>query len=136
MSRDNLLQALLTFPKDTINDETVELMQPYLDMDDYNMETAKRVCGNVAGLLSWTKAMSYFFGINKEVLPLKANLAVQEVRLSTAMSDLNATQAQLDEKQRELDVVQAMYDKAMRQKQVRGQSCWLGGCGQLWGVEL
>ena len=132
MSRDNLLQALLTFPKDTINDETVELMQPYLDMDDYNMETAKRVCGNVAGLLSWTKAMSYFFGINKEVLPLKANLAVQEVRLSTAMSDLNATQAQLDEKQRELDVVQAMYDKAMRQKHVRGRSCGLGGCCQLW----
>ena len=35
------------------------------------------------------------------------------------MADLNAAQAQLDEKQKELDVVQALYDAAMREKQVR-----------------
>ena len=33
------------------------------------------------------------------------------------MSDLNKAQAQLDEKQRELDKVQAMYDEAMKYKQ-------------------
>ena len=86
-------------------------------MEDYSFESAKKVCGNVAGLLSWTKAMSFFYGINKEVLPLKANLAVQEVRLKAAMADLSTAQAQLDEKQKELDEVQALYDAAMREKQ-------------------
>ena len=117
MSGSNFLQALMTFPKDTINDETVELLMPYLEQEDYNFDMAKRVCGNVAGLLSWTKAMAAFFAINKEVLPLKANLAVQEARLASAMSDLNTAQAQLDEKQKELDAAQALYEKAMKEKQ-------------------
>lgn len=88
-------------------------------MDDFSLESAKRVCGDVAGLCSWASAMAIFYGINKEVLPLKANLAVQEAKYGVAMSDLNGAQAQLDEKQKELDAVQAMYDAAMSEKQVK-----------------
>ncbi|XP_034144998.1 dynein heavy chain 5, axonemal isoform X2 [Esox lucius] len=117
MTAGNFLGSLQQFPKDSINEEMVELLQPYFDMPDYTLETAKRVCGNVAGLASWTKAMASFFSINKEVLPLKANLAVQENRLAIANIDLQTAQAELDDKQAELDVVQAEYEKAMMEKQ-------------------
>ncbi|XP_048577391.1 dynein axonemal heavy chain 5 isoform X1 [Nematostella vectensis] len=117
MSQGGFLTTLLNFPKDTINEETVELLAPYLEMEDYTMENAKKVCGDVAGLASWTRAMAIFYGINKEVLPLKANLVIQEARLNKATTELNVAQAQLDEKQKELDAVQAKYDQAMRDKQ-------------------
>ena len=117
MSQTGFLQALQNFPKDTINDETVELMQPYFQMEDYSLEIAKKVCGNVAGLCSWTKAMASFFSVNKEVLPLKANLAIQEVRYKHASEELAAANAQLEEKEREVAVVQAQYDEAMGKKQ-------------------
>ena len=61
--------------------------------------------------------MVVFYGINKEVLPLKANLVIQEGRLNKANAELATAQAQLDEKERELNVVKAQYDAAMTKKQ-------------------
>ncbi|XP_012940947.1 dynein heavy chain 5, axonemal [Aplysia californica] len=117
MADTNFLKNLVEFDKDKINDEMCEFVEPYLAAEDYTLEIAKNVCGDVAGLLSWTKSMYTFYFINKEVLPLKANLAVQEGRLKIAMGDLETAQGQLDAKEAELRAVQAEYDKAMAEKQ-------------------
>ena len=118
MSSVSFLKDLLQFPKDTnINDEIVELLEPYLVMEDYNMGTAKRVCGDVAGLLCWTKAMSFYFGVNKNVIPLKDNLAVQEARYRGAMAQLESAQALLWKKENDLKKMQLTYAKAVREKQ-------------------
>uniref|UniRef100_UPI0037E892BB dynein axonemal heavy chain 8-like n=1 Tax=Semicossyphus pulcher TaxID=241346 RepID=UPI0037E892BB len=117
ISSTGFMISLQQFQKDKINEEMVELLHPYFDMEDYTMENAKKVCGNVAGLLAWTRAMATFFGINKEVLPLKANLAIQEIRSRVANNELGNAEAQLAEKQAEFDKVKAKCDAAMKEKQ-------------------
>ncbi|XP_057271369.1 dynein axonemal heavy chain 8 isoform X1 [Pezoporus wallicus] len=110
------LQSLQQFTKDSMNEETIELLQPYFNMEDYTLEHGKKVCGNAAGLLSWTQAMARFYAVNKELLPLKANLAKQEGHLKVANAELAEAQAVLEEKQAELDKVQAKFDAAMKKK--------------------
>uniref|UniRef100_A0A146LY58 Dynein heavy chain 5, axonemal n=3 Tax=Lygus hesperus TaxID=30085 RepID=A0A146LY58_LYGHE len=117
MASTTFLLQLQNYPKDCITNEMIDLLQPYFNMEDYNMETAKRVCGDVAGLLSWTKAMGFFHSVNKEVLPLKANLAMQEARLKLAMDDLAAAENELFSREQALEEVKAQYDGAVREKQ-------------------
>ncbi|KAG5322537.1 DYH5 protein, partial [Pseudoatta argentina] len=117
MASTTFLLQLQNYPKDIINNEMVELLQPYFKMEDYNMETARRVCGDVAGLLSWTKAMAFFHSVNKEVFPLKANLALQEARLKLAMEDLANAERELSEREMALQTVKEQYDNAVAEKQ-------------------
>lgn len=58
------------------------------------------------------------------VVVYQANLAVQEARYEAAMKDLNKAQDQLDEKEKELEAVQAQYDQAMSEKQVTATFYW------------
>lgn len=71
MADVNFLKNLQQYPKDTINDEIMDLLVPYMAYPSYNFEAAKTACGNVAGLISWTIAMVSFYAVNKDVLPLK-----------------------------------------------------------------
>ena len=45
-------------------------------------------------------------------------MTVQEAKYSVAMADLEKAQAQLNEKEAELQEVQSMYERAVKEKQV------------------
>ncbi|XP_075210479.1 dynein heavy chain 8, axonemal kl-3 [Lycorma delicatula] len=117
MADTRFLFNLQNFPKDKINAETVDLMLPYLSYSQYTYDNAKVACGNVAGLIQWTISMRDFYEINKEVLPLKANLAVQQTRLNAAEKELKEAQQVLQAKENELASAQAEFDSAMASKQ-------------------
>ena len=43
MAQSGFLGSLQNFDKDTINEETIELLEVYFRAEDYNLETAKKV---------------------------------------------------------------------------------------------
>lgn len=82
----------------------------------YTFEAAKVACGNVAGLLSWTMAMAKYYEVNKEVLPLKANLAIQAAKYAKASADLEEAEELFASKERELAKVQQQFEEAIAKK--------------------
>ncbi|CAD1473088.1 unnamed protein product [Heterotrigona itama] len=117
MADVRFLYHLQNFPKDNINAETIDLMQPYLNYPLYTYEAAKQACGNIAGVIQWTISMVTFYGINKDVLPLKANLAVQESKYEKANRNLMEAESLLKAKDEDLKVVQKEFDGVMEERQ-------------------
>ncbi|CAB3221710.1 unnamed protein product [Arctia plantaginis] len=117
MADARFLSNLKNFPKDEINAEMIDLLMPYFRFPQYTFEAAKVACGNVAGLISWTIAMAQFYSVNKDVLPLKANLAVMQGKYQAAKRELDAAEAELAAKEQELADVQRQFDEAMELKQ-------------------
>uniref|UniRef100_A0AAG5D7L6 AAA+ ATPase domain-containing protein n=1 Tax=Anopheles atroparvus TaxID=41427 RepID=A0AAG5D7L6_ANOAO len=117
MADSGFLGRIVHYQADLINAETVDLMMPYFNYHLYTFEAARAACGNVAGLLKWTLAMADFYDVNKDVLPLKANLARQQKKLDLAMAEKATAEALLRAKEQELAVVQRSFDEAMAKQQ-------------------
>lgn len=112
----NFLQTLINFPKERINDETVELLQPYFNAPDFNFEAAKKASGNVAGLCNWARAMCDYHEVAKVVDPKIARLKEAEAELSAANEEQAAAEAELAKVQEKLDEMQQRFDAAMTHK--------------------
>ncbi|GAB0086567.1 Dynein heavy chain [Sergentomyia squamirostris] len=116
MSGTKFLPRLINYKKDRINSETMDLLVPYLRFSKYNIASAKTACGNVAGLLQWTIAMTKYFEINREVLPLKAALTVQEAKYNIATRELEKAEGMLQERESELVQIQDQLNVNMIRK--------------------
>ena len=104
MSDTNFLKKIRDFKRDTIDAETIDLLQPYFRYPSYTAEAAMVACGQVAGLLKWTRAMADFYEVNVDVLPLKADLALKQAQLMRAVDELNELrESQRQAEQRKLE---------------------------------
>ena len=59
------LPSIQAFDRDVTNDETVELLHPYMSLPDRTPEDAKKVANALAGLCTWARAMSLYVDIAK-----------------------------------------------------------------------
>nr|6L4P_B Chain B, Flagellar outer dynein arm heavy chain gamma [Chlamydomonas reinhardtii] len=67
MNQMSFLQDLKDFAKEQINDETVELLEPYFMSEDFTFENAQKASGNVAGLCNWAESMAKYHNVAKVV---------------------------------------------------------------------
>mmetsp|Transcript_8258 Transcript_8258/g.4402 ORF Transcript_8258/g.4402 Transcript_8258/m.4402 type:complete len:140 (+) Transcript_8258:2246-2665(+) len=81
------LKKLIDFSvqeKDKINDETCELLEPYLSLEPFTATVAKVASAAAEGLCTWVRAMRDYHEASKIVKPKMEFLAIQESRLNAA----------------------------------------------------
>lgn len=121
-----LLQELLFFSsneKDLINEETIELLEPYLELRDvtgekklFDPEIAKQTSKALGGLCTWAGAMSDYHKQSKIVKPKLHMLQVKTVMLEEAQQRLAEAKAQLDEVNAVKAELRARFDAAEENK--------------------
>jgi dynein heavy chain len=120
MLDSNFLKNLILFNKeerDNINDETCELLMPYLELENFNPKCAKSASGAAEGLCKWVGAMRMYHEAAKIVKPKLDYLKVQEGKMAIAMAELGAAEVELKKAQDILDGLNAQFNEAMSNKQ-------------------
>ena len=95
MADIGFLPSLQQFQKDAINDETIELMNPYLEMENFNRQTAKSASAAAEGLCVWVIAMKMYTAASKIVKPKMEALAISMAELDVANQKLAAAAEKL-----------------------------------------
>jgi hypothetical protein len=89
MADPRFLTWLQRFNKEAINDETVELLYPYLAAPDFTADDAAKVSGSLAGLCSWCLGMARYADVkNRQMQAGKAGGLVAEGAIARAVHHL------------------------------------------------
>mmetsp|Transcript_34956 Transcript_34956/g.25438 ORF Transcript_34956/g.25438 Transcript_34956/m.25438 type:complete len:963 (+) Transcript_34956:351-3239(+) len=117
------LQEFSKHEKDSINEETIELLEPYLTLkaptgkDIYDAGVAKNANAALEGLCIWAGAMSDYHKQSKIVKPKLRLLELKSVALKEAESKLEAAQAELAEVEALKQALRKKFDIQMEEKQ-------------------
>ncbi|CAM9612971.1 unnamed protein product, partial [Ectocarpus sp. 12 AP-2014] len=104
------------FGKDKINEETIEFLVPYLEIEGFNPQVAKNASAAAEGLCTWVRAMKFYHEASKIVKPKLEALAIAEGQMDAANKALNAAEMRLQACTGRLQELQTMFDNQMAEK--------------------
>ena len=119
MNKADFLNQVIDFGangKDLINEETIELMCAYIDLEVYTSAVAKNASKAAEGLCTWVRAMKFYHEASKIVKPKLEALSIAEANLEAANKALAAAESRLQACQSRLNELQAMFDAQMGEK--------------------
>ena len=102
--------------KDMMNAETIELLMPYIALENFNAVTAKSASNAAEGLCKFCVAMKFYYEASKLIKPKLEALAVAEGQLAAAEKKLNEASARLDKVNARLGELTATFEAQMAEK--------------------
>ncbi|KAL9651368.1 hypothetical protein ABK040_001318 [Willaertia magna] len=110
------LKNVKEFKTDEINDETVELLKPYLRYSFFNADVVKGSSSAASALCTWVVAMAEYHEAEKVVRPKMEALREAEEKLMLSTMQLNKKLEELQKIEAEYQEKQRIYDEEMRKK--------------------
>lgn len=119
MSDSNFLKNVQQFGavgKDMINEETIELLSPYMELEGFLPSVAKNASLAAEGLCTWVRAMKFYHEASKVVKPKLEALMIAEGQMEAANKALNAAEQRLSKCKERLAELQHMFESQMAKK--------------------
>ncbi|GLD99919.1 hypothetical protein PINS_up008647 [Pythium insidiosum] len=104
------------YQKDNINDETMELMMPYMELEGFTAPVARNASKAAEGLFCWVKAMMMYHEASKVVKPKLEALRIAEGKFEAAQASLQASEEKLQKCQAVLTRLQEDFQTQMEEK--------------------
>lgn len=119
MSNPNFLGQLVEFGnkgKDCMNDETIEFLSAYVDLEQFNPVVAKNASSAAEGLCTYVRAMKFYHEASKIVKPKMEALNIAMAQMEAANKALAAAEERLTGCEKKLAGLQALFTAQMNKK--------------------
>lgn len=117
LRRPNFLDSLHTLPKDTLDEEQMELVRPYLNHPDFNAEKAEKASSWLSGLCDWILAMVKYQETYKLIQPKREKLTRQQSHVEVMKLELERAVKEEQQSSQELEEIAQLYDQSLEEKQ-------------------
>ena len=112
----HFVKNLSTFPKESVNDETLELLAPYLEQKDFALEKMGSTSLVARSLYLWIRAICHHHELTRAFIPKIKAVKISEANLSFANKILEKSIEELNSCQSELDDLQSRFENAIAEK--------------------
>lgn len=113
MSDSNFLRCLIEYDKDKISSRQVSKVKDIFKKDpDLTMENMKSISTAGSGLLAWVVAIIKYYGVAKDVEPLRKKVRDMEKQQQQSAKELKATQEELAELEAQIKELSDKYEAA------------------------
>jgi dynein heavy chain len=110
------IQAFGVNGKDKINDETIDFLCPYTDLEVFNPANAKASSAAAEGLCIWVRSMKFYHEASKIVKPKLEALTIAEGQLEAANLALKRSEERLVQCKEKLGELQKQFENQMSEK--------------------
>ncbi|ETO33002.1 Dynein heavy chain family protein [Reticulomyxa filosa] len=112
-----LLQTLVEFDKDSLNEKLIETLTPFIEDPSFTVTEIEKASKACKAICMWAHAMHTYYHVAKEVEPKRARLHDATKTLEVVQTQLSEAKSRLRAVMDRLTDLQTKYEQAVQEKE-------------------